>query len=226
MSEKKNSEIGVLLITGLLAILGTVAGGVIKGYLDTSLADKNFQTDLVKKALESGDQKVRIETLQFMIDTKLISDSKMREGLQEFLNKKPELVPQIIASSTQFGTGILRPPTEETKGFTDYDIFICDKSRDLTTSNTQVSDIFNNLVDTGRVGQVRLREWNMYKEIPLNELRDRVTIIVDKGHDESKEIPRLQEALGDSKNLPEVRIVENRGKRTEWLISLIVCPSQ
>ena len=42
MSESRTSQIGGLLITGLLAILGTVAGGVLKSYWDNSLADREY----------------------------------------------------------------------------------------------------------------------------------------------------------------------------------------
>ncbi len=59
MVEDKNSQIKTLLVTGLLAIFGTVAGGVIQGYWENSLADKKFQTDLVMKALEADEQAVR-----------------------------------------------------------------------------------------------------------------------------------------------------------------------
>jgi hypothetical protein len=42
MAEEK---ISALLITGLLAILGTVGGGVVKGYWDTQLASEDFQSE-------------------------------------------------------------------------------------------------------------------------------------------------------------------------------------
>jgi hypothetical protein len=66
MGGEWKSQIWPLLITGLLAILGTVAGGVIKGYWDTSLAERKFQSDLVMKALESDVESERIKSLKFI----------------------------------------------------------------------------------------------------------------------------------------------------------------
>ncbi|RKZ88435.1 MAG: hypothetical protein DRR19_12560 [Candidatus Parabeggiatoa sp. nov. 1] len=64
-----------LLITGLLAILGTVVGGVVKSRLETKLADKDLQSKLIMRALESDKTEERINSLQFLVETNLISDS-------------------------------------------------------------------------------------------------------------------------------------------------------
>ena len=102
MNEGKGSQVGALLITGILAILGTVAGGVIKGYWDSSLAEKKFQTNLVMKALEAPEQETRINSLRFMIETNLIVDPSIRSGLEEYLKKKPDVVPQFKPSAPSY----------------------------------------------------------------------------------------------------------------------------
>ena len=58
-----STSITPLLVTGLLALLGTVAGGVIKGYWDDDLAQRKFYSDMVLKAMESPDGRTRTETL-------------------------------------------------------------------------------------------------------------------------------------------------------------------
>jgi hypothetical protein len=60
-----DSKISGLIVTGLLAVLGTVAGGVMKGYWDTNLAKMDFQSKLILRALEPTDVKQRVSSLQF-----------------------------------------------------------------------------------------------------------------------------------------------------------------
>ncbi|RKZ39235.1 MAG: hypothetical protein DRQ49_12105 [Gammaproteobacteria bacterium] len=79
-----------LLITGLLAVLGTVIGSVIKARQETKSADKKFQSDLILRALESNNTEARIDSLQFLINTNLISDQEIREGIAQVIPKPHE----------------------------------------------------------------------------------------------------------------------------------------
>lgn len=223
MSNDKNSQIGVLLVTGLLAILGTVAGGVIKGYWDTSLAEKKFQTDLVMKSLESEELEARIISLRFMIETNLISDQTLRTGIEEYLEKKPNVVPQFKAAIAPYSSGIIVPSTDETVKYTDYDVFVCDTSWNNDETQRIATSVIDALLAAGRIGQVRLRKWSLYNEVPIADLQGKVTIIVDKDHGEAKEVPRLKQILEDVKNIPEIQIMDNPGKKTTWLISIVIC---
>lgn len=83
-----------LVIPGLLAVLGTVAGGVVQGYWDTSLARMKFQSDLVLRALESEETDQRIASLRFLVKANLIEDQAMRDGLQQVLEDGGESIPQ------------------------------------------------------------------------------------------------------------------------------------
>ncbi len=78
----KESQLSGLLIAGLLAILGTVAGGVVKGYWDTQLAEKEFHSKLILRALEPDDGSERAKSLKFLVRAKLISDPNIEEGLK------------------------------------------------------------------------------------------------------------------------------------------------
>jgi hypothetical protein len=90
--EKTNA----LLITGLLAIMGTVAGGVVKGYWDTKLAERDFQSKLILRAMEPADADVRIKALEFLVDTNLISDPAVRDGIGAAVQKGPASIPQFL----------------------------------------------------------------------------------------------------------------------------------
>lgn len=89
-------QISGLLITGLLAVLGTVAGGVIQGYWSTQLAAKEFQSQLILRALEPDDVQERIKSLQFLVDAKLLSDPDVEDGLKAVIDQGEEGIPQFL----------------------------------------------------------------------------------------------------------------------------------
>jgi hypothetical protein len=91
--EKTNA----LLITGLLAIMGTVAGGVVKGYWDSKLAAHDFQSKLILRAMEPADTDVRIKGLQFLRDTNLISDPAVRDGIGKVIENGT--IPQFLPAN-------------------------------------------------------------------------------------------------------------------------------
>lgn len=226
MINERNSQFGTLLITGLLAILGTVAGGVINGYWDTTLADKKFQADLVMRALDADEQKSRIDSLNFMIRANLIEDAKIVEGVQNILKESPEAVPQIRVSSATYTPGVVVPSTEQTVGFTDFIVFVCEAAWENTAAKTTATAVIDALSATGQVGQVALKRWSLYDEIPLARLKNRLTVVVDTGHAEARELPRLKRLLASIDNAPKIQVIDNPGTASPWLISLVVCPSE
>ena len=233
MSEGKGSQIGTLLITGLLAILGTVAGGVMKGYWDSSLAEKKFQADLVMKALEAEEPEARVNSLRFMIKTKLIASSNIQEGLEAYLKEQPSppkeqpsVVPQFKPSAVSSLPSIVVPRNEETSGYTDFDLFVCDAAWEDAQAKATAQTVINTLQKAGRVGQISLKKWSSYEEIPLEKLRNKLTIIVDKGYGETRELPRLKQQFQAVGSLPEIQVLDNTGSTTPWLISLVTCLSK
>jgi hypothetical protein len=93
MAEEKGSEFKPLLISGMLAILGTVAGGVIKAYMDNKLALTNFHARLIEHALQSDDLQNRINSLRFLAKVNLIDDKNMVAALKSAADS-PETIPQ------------------------------------------------------------------------------------------------------------------------------------
>ena len=57
MPNDSQSTMKTILITGLVALLGTAAGGVIKGYWDVELAQHKLDSNLIMRAMESDSQK-------------------------------------------------------------------------------------------------------------------------------------------------------------------------
>lgn len=105
MSDQKISG---LLVTGLLAVLGTVAGGVVKGYWDTNLAEKDFQSKLILRALEPDEVDQRVTSLRFLVKANLISDPAVRSGLEGILAEGKESIPQFypVSRSVNLQSGV------------------------------------------------------------------------------------------------------------------------
>lgn len=57
------------------------------------------------------------------------------------------------------------------------------------------------------------------------KLRNKLTIIIDKDHGETAELPRLERQLQGVSGISEIQVVDNSGRATTWLISVITCPS-
>lgn len=89
-----DSDINGVLIAGFLAITGTVVGGVVKGYWDTKLSEKDFQAKLILRALEADNVNVRANSLKFLVATNLISSRKIRKGINELIQEGRESIPQ------------------------------------------------------------------------------------------------------------------------------------
>jgi hypothetical protein len=223
MGDDKGTQLGSVLLAGLFAILGTVAGGLVKGCMDTSLADKKFQTDLVMKALEPEKQEDRVTSLQFLIETNLVSDPKICDGVRNYLAKKPEDVPQFKAAAAPTA-GVVVPSTESTRGYTDFTVFVCDAEWNNQDAQSSARSLIGTLRRAGRVGQITLRPWDSYDEVPIVKLRGKLTFIVDKGQGEEGELPRFEQLL-EAEGFKNIQVVANPGRPTQWLISIISCPA-
>lgn len=111
MPDEKTQNFNGLLITGLLALLGTVAGGVVKGYWDTSLANKDFQSKLILRALESPDVESRIQSLEFLVKTNLIIDRQVKEGIEQTLKEGGKSIPQFKPAGVAAVAGVSVVPS-------------------------------------------------------------------------------------------------------------------
>jgi hypothetical protein len=88
-----------LLITGLLALMGTIVGGIVQTYVEKQQQNNEFRTNLILKALEPEDPSNRLASLKFLLDANLIKDPKYPGvGLDSLINNI-NLIPQFSSNN-------------------------------------------------------------------------------------------------------------------------------
>ena len=87
------------MLPALLALLGTLASGLVKGYWDSRQAQDTFQPTLILKALEPTDPDVRIASLRFLVDANLIRDRAVVDGLNKVVSGGAQNVPRFAPAN-------------------------------------------------------------------------------------------------------------------------------
>lgn len=89
------------LVGGVFALLGGVGGAAITGLLQVKLAEQEFYSDLVLKALDHTKPEARLESLKLLVETNLIKDDEVKAGVKNYASSKqedPSTIPRIIGS--------------------------------------------------------------------------------------------------------------------------------
>ncbi len=92
------------LIAGFFTVIGAIGGTFVSGQSQIELAERKFNSDLVMKALESNSPQERLESLNLIIETNLLKDDEVKEGVARYARKfkdDPSSIPQ-IKSTSQF----------------------------------------------------------------------------------------------------------------------------
>jgi hypothetical protein len=88
-----------IIVSGLFALAGAFVGGAMTGYSNVKLAKQKLNSDLVLRALESNSPDERLQALQFMSRTNLISDESIREGVLTYTRDSGDSIPQIVPTT-------------------------------------------------------------------------------------------------------------------------------
>lgn len=108
-----DTTLRTIFLTGLFALLGTVIGGIVKGYWDDDLAQRKLDSDLVLKALESPIDSTRLNTLDMLTQTHLISDEDVRKGVKAYrdnIRQHKTTSPQVLPLAA-VAAPVVAPPT-------------------------------------------------------------------------------------------------------------------
>ena len=204
---KKNTGLTSVVIAGVIGLLGTALGSYMTSQSNIELKRLEFQSQLIMKAIEAKSAEERRRLLEFFINAELIETT---DGLKKYIEPTDEngqiLDPPQLRTSQ-------RDPTR-----TDIDLWYCQGSETREIAQKQVATIHNKLSDAG-FGQIRERIWTQYQEVSKQELKNKITIIVD--NHEKGELPLIINVLD---GFP-LQIIDNRAESTAWRISIIVCPN-
>lgn len=96
MDGSYRNQVTLAIVAGFLAIMASIAGEVMRGRTEHSLADQQFQTQLIFRALEPKTAEERIERLDFMMSLELVRNPAIRAGLRPYLARE-RAVPQFAA---------------------------------------------------------------------------------------------------------------------------------
>src|SRR5262245_42886558 len=122
--SEKTKSVKVVLISSICGVLGTIitliGNGFIQGKSQTSkqmaeqqletgkeqaeqnLERQKFDAELIKEALQAPTSDDRLKFLSFMVETHLIQDEKVREGVRGYVDntgRNNQKVPQYFANS-------------------------------------------------------------------------------------------------------------------------------
>lgn len=205
MSEN-NSEIKPLLITDLLAVLGTVAGGIVNEIVNANLAAQKFQSDLIIKAFEPLDESNRILNLRFLLKAVLVSNTELKEGLGTVLQDPRKDIPQfqtplqVISSSRNQRLG------GDTANYTDIKVLICAAKKDDRAAGKLLSEVVMRLADSERIGRITPGIIDASLPYRASAVSGKTIITVNPGHPEAGDANSIMSLLLDMAGLPPLEL--------------------
>lgn len=225
MSDGGNGAIWAAVTAGVLAILGSAIGSVFQGYSNVQLEKAQLESRLILKALEPDDPEQRRNTLRFLVNTQLIRDPDIVAGLDAYTREEaPRSLPQVRAVGTSQQAFV--PRDEADAGKTDVDLFLCGKHSGNRTVQVLREKLAKLMIDSGRFGHIAAKIWDgaLYKEIPVEQLSGRITIVADLDHPEVAVAERIASTVDALGLLDPVAVVDNPGAPSPWRISVVLCP--
>ncbi len=173
---QKSNQILILVIPGVLALVGTLLGGMLEGYWNSELSRQKYQSDLVLKALESNSAEERLQTLKLLVHTNLIKESSVRDSIVNYIiqkQKDPSSIPQIKpATSVSLDAPIvdnarvylLAGNKKLTNKFNDIE-------QQLTNAGFKVMGA-RNIFDVGRPDSTEVRYFNADDQLQANKVSE------------------------------------------------------
>ncbi len=225
MNEAK-SETRALLITGLLAILGTVAGGVVSGQVNANLAAQKFQSDLIIKALEPSDEANRISNLSFLLNAGLISNIELRQGLSAVLKDPARSIPQFQTPLQVVSTSRGRRLGGDTSRYTDIEVFVCNAKKDDPIAGKLFSGVIARLSSSDRIGKIIPGVIENSSSYNSFSVPGKTIVVVDAGHPEIEDARRIVALIQDIPGIAPLEIQHTSlSKKSYWQLQVIICPS-
>lgn len=225
-SERKSTaQLWILPIaTGLI---GALAG------LATAAVTRLNSNDLLAKEYVS--MAVEILRLPAKSESDESEESKqMRQELRrwsvEVINSyaKVKMSPELaryLASAN--GKKLLLQIVDDSK--TDTGVLVCSPASASPAILEFAKALSNGIVASGNFGSSYVSAWKDEGSLTSSTMKGSIAIIKDKNHPEERSIPSLKEVIETEKkrsglNLPIVILDNPSPKKSEWYLSIVVCP--
>jgi hypothetical protein len=219
------SEIKPLLITGLLAIAGTVVGGVVTGLVEANLAAQKFQSDLIVKALEPPDEVNRVSNLGFLLQAGLVSNKELRDGLSRVLKDPARNVPQFQTPQQLVTSSKDRRIGGDTSRYTDIKVLACSSKEKDPLTGRILSDVITRLANSEKIGRITPAIAEASSTYDSISVAGKTIVAVDPGHPEAEDAKRIVALL---RGLPDLPPLEQRyvppSAPSPWQLEVIICP--
>jgi hypothetical protein len=85
ISNNKKKGIESSIIVAVIALLGTFTGYIFDSINKTKQQQREFESSLIIKAVETGNSEISRNNLKFLMDANLISDKSQQIKLQEII---------------------------------------------------------------------------------------------------------------------------------------------
>ncbi len=211
---KEEQEKGLMgPIFGFIAGIAATSFTFVSGVLDREVDDRKVDVEVMRIAFdvlqlspEQTGSTYRTWACEVLnAHTVPVLDCQADDANDAILSSQPVL-PQFTVGSRNVGSADL----------TDISIFICDDS------DEQSAQIAASQLRLSGFGDITLDRWTSFDEISRSELSGKTSVIFDADHPERNEVGRVVEAIS-AMNFQRVVSLENRGAKTEWLISVVFC---
>ena len=227
MTPSSEHAIRVSVITGIFALLGTLAGTLVKGYLDIKLEEQKFRSSLIMRALEGNEVAERRDSLKFLVETNLIDDENVKNGLRKYYDgANSQVPPRVLPVGDVSSKTTFSPRTSANANKTDIDLFLCQDDSQSPSALAEQAKVAEQLKASGQFGEIIGKIWGqaLYKELDLNKLKGNRIIIYDENHEEQGEVKSINEILGGVIGSNRITEIANTGTLTPWRISVVLCP--
>jgi len=151
--------IKIALVGGVFTLLGALGGAAVTGWSQVELARQKFNSDLVLKALESNSAEHRLETLKLLVETNLLKDSDIKQGVRDYAKareKDPSVIPQVFHSQSFEPPVISNPRIYLLAGNKSKESLFSPYRQELEAAGFQVLGA-KNIQDEGRPAQEEVR---------------------------------------------------------------------
>lgn len=226
------------IATGIIGILAGLATAIVTRLNSNDLLAKEYvgiAVDILKLPAESASEnseefKTKTDEEKKMILHSMQMRSELRYWAVNVINSyaKVKMSSELVRYlASENGKKLLLQIVDDSK--TDTGVLVCNSaSADPDTQRFAVA-LKNGIVASGQFGSSYVSDWKDEGSLTSSSMKGTISIIKDNGHAEEGSIPSLREVIQKEQrrfgiNLPIVTRSNPSPVKSEWYLSVVVCP--